>query len=83
MKGETKEFIELQKQLLKHKKLYYTTDNVEISDYEYDLLEKKSFKMAQELGFRADSWEGPEENEKHHAHWMVGWDENYNYYGEI
>jgi NAD-dependent DNA ligase len=33
---ETKEFIELQKVLLKHKKSYYVLDNPEISHYAYN-----------------------------------------------
>lgn len=72
---ETPEFIALQKELLFHKKMYYVEDMSVISDYDYDMLENKSYKMAQELGFRADKWEGAEENEKHHVHWMVGYDE--------
>lgn len=51
---ETKEFVELQKELLKHKKLYYVEDNAEISDYDFDMLEEQSYEMARELGFRAD-----------------------------
>jgi NAD-dependent DNA ligase len=73
---ETKEFIELQKDLLIHKKLYYIDDSPIISDYDYDMLEKKSFKLAKEIGFRADKWEDAEDNEKHHIHWMVGFDKN-------
>ena len=65
-------FDALQRELLRHKKLYYVDCTPEISDYEYDMLERESFKLARGLGFRADSWEGPEENEKHHVHWMVG-----------
>lgn len=70
---ETKEFIELQKQLLKAKKAYYHDDVCIMSDYEYDMLEKQSFDLAKSLGFNADKWEGPEENEEHHIHWMVGY----------
>ncbi len=72
---ETFEFKKLQRELLRHKKLYYIDSNAEISDYEYDMLEKKSFKMAEELGFRADKWEDAAENESHHIHWMVGFKE--------
>ena len=71
----SEKFEQLQKELLRHKKLYYIEDNPEISDYDYDMLERRSFKMAQSLGFRGDSFEGPEENEKHHVHWMVGYQE--------
>jgi NAD-dependent DNA ligase len=73
---ETQEFKDLQKELLRHKKLYYVEDRPVISDYDYDMLEKKSMEMAQELGFRADRWEDPEENEAHHVHWMVGYKES-------
>lgn len=73
---ESEEFINLQKDLMLHKKLYYEFNTPNISDYEYDMLERKSFKMAQELGFRADSFEDPEENEAHHVHWMVGYKED-------
>ena len=72
---ETEDFILLQKELLKHKYLYYIENNPEISDYEYDMLELKSFKLAKELGFNSDKWEDPQENEKHHIHWMVGYDD--------
>lgn len=56
-------------------------DTPEISDYDYDMLERKSFKMARDLGFRADSYEDAEENEKHHVHWMIGYNEN-NFYNK-
>jgi hypothetical protein len=68
------EFEELQKTLLKHKYLYYVKVKPIIGDYEYDMLEEKSLKLAKQLGFRADKWEGPEENEKDHVHWMVDFD---------
>lgn len=64
-------FQELQKELLKHKYLYYVKSAPIISDYDYDMLEDKSLKLARKLGFRADKWEGPEENEAEHVHWMV------------
>jgi len=66
------EFEQLQKDLLLHKYLYYVKSNPIITDYEYDILEEKSLKLAGKLGFRADKWEGPEEDEKDHIHWMVG-----------
>lgn len=72
---QTGEFVALQREILKHKYLYYIKNKPEISDYEYDMLEKKSFEIAKELGFRADSWKGAQENEKHHIHWMVGYKE--------
>ena len=80
---ETEEFINLQKELLRHKKLYYIQDNPIISDYDYDMLELKSFKLAKELGFNADRWEDPKENELHHVHWMVGFKENNIYNTQI
>lgn len=73
---ESEEFINLQKELIKHKFLYYELGEPEISDYEYDMLERKSFDMAKSLGFKADKWGNPEENEKHHIHWMVGYAKN-------
>lgn len=75
-----KEFEELQLLLIYHKYMYYEKNTPTISDYDYDMLERKSFKLAQELGFRADSWEDPEENEKHHVHWMVGLDKSNIYF---
>lgn len=70
-------FNELQKTLLKHKYLYYAKAAPVISDYDYDMLEMESYKLAKTLGFRADKWEGPEENEKDHVHWMVDFDEKH------
>lgn len=73
---ETEEFIKLQQELLKHKYLYYIENEPKITDYHYDMLEKSSFKLAKDLGFNADPWEDPQENEKHHVHWMIGYSEN-------
>lgn len=73
---KTEEFIKLQKELLRHKFLYYVENMPEITDYDYDMLERSSFKLASELGFRADSYLGPEDNEVHHVHWMIGYNEN-------
>ncbi len=75
MSSNEREFRNLQKELLKHKRLYYIEEKPIISDYEYDMLEKRSFVLAKALGFRADSWLGPDEFEKHHVHWMVGYKE--------
>jgi NAD-dependent DNA ligase len=72
---ETEEFVNLQKELLRHKHLYYVKNAPEISDYEFDMLEKKSFNLAEKLGFRADKWEDAADNEAHHIHWMVGYEE--------
>lgn len=76
---ETEEFISLQKELLKHKRLYYVESTPIISDNEYDALERKSIEMAKQLGFRADRWEDAEENESHHIHWMIGYKEGSRY----
>lgn len=78
------EFEKIQKELLKHKYLYYELGKTEIPDREYDRLEEKSFKMARELGFSADKYtDEPEENEKHHVHWMVGFNYNHPFADEI
>jgi len=74
---EQSEFFELQKELLKHKYLYYVKSQPIISDYDYDMLEEKSLKFAKKLGFRADKWEGPMLNEAKHIHWMVDFDETH------
>lgn len=76
---ETQEFIDLQKELLRHKYLYYVENKPEISDYDYDMLERKSFKLAKEQGFRADGWEGATPEEEHHIHWMVGYQKGSKY----
>lgn len=68
------EFENLQKTLLRHKYLYYVKSAPIISDFDYDMLESQSLITAKLLGFRADKWEGPEENEKDHIHWMVDFD---------
>jgi len=78
-----KEFELLQKKLLKYKYLYYIKIEPEINDAEYDRLERKSYALAKKLGFRADTWEGPEENEKHHIHWMVGFSEKHSLWDEV
>ncbi|HBI00628.1 MAG TPA: hypothetical protein DDY18_03285 [Flavobacterium sp.] len=77
------EFELLQKELLKHKYLYYVKSAPIISDYDYDMMERKCYKMAKQLGFRADNWEGPEENEKLHVHWMVDFDESHPWSQEV
>lgn len=74
------EFEELQLLLIYHKFMYYERSTPTISDYDYDMLERKSYELAQKLGFRADKWEDPEENEKYHVHWMVGLDKNNPYF---
>lgn len=68
------EFEYLQRELLKHKYLYYIKSAPIISDYDYDMLEDKSLKLAKKCGFRADKWEGPAQNEVDHVHWMVDFD---------
>ena len=72
---ETSQFIDLQKSLLKYKKHYYVLDEPLVSDYYYDMVEKKSYELAKELGFRADKASGAMEDEAHHVHWMVGYKE--------
>lgn len=71
------EFEELQRTLLKHKYLYYVKYSPIVSDYDYDMMENQSLIMAKLLGFRADKWEGPDDNEKDHVHWMVDFDYNH------
>lgn len=73
---ETPEFIKLQQELLQHKYNYYILDSPTISDYDYDMLELESFKMAKSLGFNADRFEDPAPEESHHIHWMIGYKEN-------
>lgn len=73
---ESEEFIELQKELLRHKFLYHVQNTPEITDYDYDMLERKSFEMAKSLGYRADSYLGPEINELEHVHWLIGYNEH-------
>jgi len=73
---EDSEFIYLQKKQLYAKQCYYEEHISIMTDFQFDMLEKQSYKKAKELGFRADSYLGPEENEKHHVHWMIGYDEN-------
>lgn len=70
-------FDKIQRDLLKHKYLYYVKSAPIISDYDYDMMENESRKLAKELGFRADQWEGPADNEKDHIHWMVDFDETH------
>lgn len=76
---ETEEFIDLQKELLRHKFLYYVENRPEISDYDYDMLEEDSFILARDLGFRADKWEDASPEEAHHIHWMIGYKEGSRY----
>lgn len=70
-------FEQIQKDLLKHKYLYYVKSSPVISDYDYDMMENESRKLAKQLGFRADQWEGPNDDEKDHVHWMVDFDPNH------
>lgn len=67
------EFKQVQDKLLRAKKYYYKKHKSIMTDYEFDTLEKYSFKLARELGFRADKYKGPKKNEKHHIHWMIGY----------
>ena len=77
MTDKEKEFDLIQKKLLRNKYLYYMTAQIELSDKEYDLLEMKSIALAKELGFKADRSEDPEENEKYHIHFMLGFSEKH------
>ena len=77
------EFEALQVEQLYYKYLYYELGVSGISDYNYDMLERKSFAEAQKLGFKADKWEDPDENEKHHVHWMVGFDKKSKYWPQV
>ena len=77
---ETNEFIYIQRKLLKAKQIYYNKEELQfLTDYQFDMLEKQSFDIAKKLGFRADKYLGPEKNEKHHIHWMIGYNEINNY----
>ena len=48
------EFEKLGKELLKHKYLYYVKSAPIISDYDYDMMERKYTKMAKELTERPE-----------------------------
>lgn len=63
-----------QLELLKHKYLYYEKDSPEITDSEYDKLDRENFELARSMGYRADEDKGPGPVERHHVHWMVGFD---------
>lgn len=71
------EFKEVQEKILKAKRSYYKYHTSIMSDYEFDMLEKYSFKLAKALGFRANSEKGPKKNEAHHVHWVVGYKPKY------
>ena len=77
IKELTTAFDKVQRDLLKHKYLYYVKSAPIISDYAYDMMEKESRELAKQLGFRADQWEGPADNEKDHVHWMVDFDDKH------
>lgn len=62
--------------LLFHKYLYYEVNKPMLDDIGFDMSEKYSYTLAKNLGFRADKGLGPEKNEKHHIHWMVGFNSN-------
>lgn len=50
-------YVALKAQLQYHKYLYHVLDNPEISDYEYDMLEKRFDALAERIG-KAGSWVG-------------------------
>jgi len=62
--------------LLLHKYWYYIENNPQINDQNYDSAENYSRELAKTLGFRANIELGPEDNEKHHIHWLIGFDDN-------
>jgi hypothetical protein len=66
-------FDRVQRRLLEAKRMYYVKHKSIMTDYEFDILEKYSFKLAKSLGYRADKYKGPKKNEKHHIHWMIGY----------
>lgn len=66
--------------LLYHKYLYYELGKSVIEDFYFDISDSYSFKLALNLGFRADKMRGPKENERHHIHWMVGFNSNSEYW---
>ncbi|MFT6125751.1 MAG: hypothetical protein ACJAVA_000192 [Flavobacteriaceae bacterium] len=66
------EFELIQLHLLLHKYLYYEKYKPMLDDCGFDMVEQYSITLAKNLGFRADKYLGPEENEKHHVHWMIG-----------
>lgn len=78
-KIESIEFIYTQQKLLKAKEDYYVHNLPTLTDFQYDMLEQQSYKLAKELGFRANNFLGPENNEKHHIHWMIGYSLNSTY----
>lgn len=73
------EFDKVQLELIKHKYHYYILDAPLISDYEYDMLERQSYKLSRTLGFAMDFFEGPQAGEEDHVHFMVDFDENNKY----
>lgn len=77
---ETTEFIYLQQKQLKAKEDYYVNCSPTLTDFQFDMLEKQSYEIARKLSFRADKHLGPEENEEHHIHWMIGFSKNSRYY---
>lgn len=67
------DFKRVQSRLLEAKRMYYKKHISIMTDYEFDLLERHSFKLAKRLGFRADKYKGPKKNERNHIHWMIGY----------
>lgn len=59
-------FLKLERELLEHKYRYYVLFNTTISDYDYDMLERKWFQMGEDLGINMDTylehWVGFSEN---------------------
>lgn len=76
------EFHFMQVWLLLHKYLYYVDGESIIEDSHYDAAERYCYTLAKNLGFRSDKGIGPEDNERHHVHWMVGFNEQSPYWEE-
>lgn len=52
----TQEMKDLMMQLLTHKYLYYEMDRPVISDYEYDKMESKWFRLLEDAGINMDNY---------------------------
>jgi len=70
----------MQMHLLLHKYLYYEKNKPMLTDKVFDETESYSFQLSRNMGYRGDKLKGPEENEKHFVHWMVGFDKSNPYW---
>lgn len=66
-----KEYIKLGWTLLEHKYRYYVKNNPVISDYEYDMLEKKYDALAEELGLPKSASDMVDFNTSRHSCQLV------------